>query len=313
MRGSLSSVRKRLKNVYKSILILYNIFILFLEREILDDRKVKSVLRDNGFHFKKKFGQNFLSDSALLNEIVRLSGVTANDTVVEIGCGAGTLTRALAQTAKKVVSFEVDLALKPVLESTLAGLDNVSVVFKDFLKVNMTDFEREIKDYHVVANLPYYITTPLIMKLIEEGNGCKSLSVMVQKEVAMRFTAKENTPEYGAITAILALVGDCETVLEVPREKFTPSPNVDSAVVKITLFRNRLGNVDETLYKKTVHAAFASRRKTLENNIVNAFNFTRVQAKEILESCNISPSARGETLSPQQFVVLSESIKKYLK
>lgn len=273
---------------------------------------MKSVLSECGFSFKKKFGQNFITDKNLLASIVALSGVEENDTVLEIGCGAGTLTRAISEKAKRVVAFEVDTALKPVLERTLAGVDNAEVVFKDFLKVNLLELEREIGAYRVVANLPYYVTTPLICKLLEEGKSCKSLTVMVQEEVAQRFCAKENTPEYGAITAVIALRARAEIVKRVPRTMFTPRPNVDSAVVNLTVEDGRIAVKDEELYKKVVHAAFLARRKTLENNLVNAFNLSRDTAQKVIAGCGIDPKARGETLSPEAFAALADKLQEVL-
>ncbi len=273
------------------------------------EKDLKSVLAENGFGFKKKFGQNFITDKNLLASIVAQSGAERDDTVLEIGCGAGTLTRAIAERVNRVFAFEVDKTLQPVLETTLSGLDNVQVVFKDFLKVNLPELEKEIGEYSVIANLPYYVTTPLITKLLEEGKTCKSLTVMVQEEVALRLCARENTPDYGAITAAIALSASAEIIKKVPRTMFIPRPNVDSAVVKLTIQRGRIAVSDEQLYKKVVHAAFASRRKTLENNLVNTFGFSREVAQKILSSCNVDLRARGETLSPEQFASLTEAIK----
>lgn len=271
---------------------------------------MKTVLAECGFGFKKKFGQNFITDKNLLASIVAQAGVSVDDTVVEIGCGAGTLTKALAEVAKKVVSFEVDKSLQPVLSRTLAGVDNAEIVFKDFLKVNLEELENKTGDYCVVANLPYYVTTPLIMKLLEDGKRVKSITVMVQEEVARRLCAKENTPDYGAITAVIALRASAQIIKKVPRTMFTPRPNVDSAVVKLTVQDGRLPVSDPELYKKTVHAAFLSRRKTLENNLINSFRLTREEAQNILNACGIDVKARGETLSPEAFASLSEEIKK---
>ncbi len=275
------------------------------------ENDVKTVLREAGFGFKKKFGQNFITDKNLLASIVSLAGVTATDTVVEIGCGAGTLTRALAEKAKRVVAFEVDRTLEPVLAQTLAGFENTEVVFKDFLKVDLAAFEDEYGEYSVVANLPYYITTPLITKLLDGGKKCKSLAVMVQEEVAERLCAKENTPEYGAITAVVAYRARAEIIKRVPRTMFTPRPNVDSAVVKLTVEDGRIA-ADETAFKKTVHAAFLSRRKTLVNNLMSVFKTTREQSEAALLKCGIDLKARGETLSPQKFADLSKEIEKFL-
>jgi 16S rRNA (adenine1518-N6/adenine1519-N6)-dimethyltransferase len=205
-----------------------------------------------------------------------------------------------------VYAFDVDKDLQPVLAETLAGLDNVEVIFRDFTKVNLQELEAEIGEYTVVANLPYYVTTPLVTKLLEEGEKVQGISVMVQEEVAERFAAKENTPEYGAITAAIALKGSAKIVKRVSRNLFTPRPNVDSAVVKITFERGRLGEVDEAAYRKTVKCAFLNRRKTLENNLVNFFKLTRDEAKAALEEAGVEEKARGETLSPQRLAKLSD-------
>lgn len=276
------------------------------------EKDIKSILAENGFGFKKRLGQNFITDKNLLNSIVAQSGADENTTVVEIGCGAGTLTRAIAERAKRVLGFEVDKTLQPVLAQTLAGLDNAEIVFRDFLKVNLAELEKEIGEFRVVANLPYYVTTPLITKILEESRLCKSLTVMVQEEVAQRLCARENTPEYGAITAIIALRADAEIIKRVPRRMFTPQPNVDSAVVKLTVRDGRITVSNPDMYKKTVHAAFLSRRKTLVNNLVNAFKLSRGQAEEVLTVCGIDLKARGETLSPEQFACLSEKISEIL-
>ncbi len=268
--------------------------------------ELKDVLVKHGFKFKKQFGQNFISDSNLLSSIVTASGVNKDTTVVEIGCGAGTLTRALAEQAKKVYAFDIDVELQPVLAETLAGLDNVEVIFRDFNKIDLKEFEEEIGEYLVVANLPYYITTPLVTKLLEEGEKVQGLSIMVQEEVAERFCAKENTPEYGSITAAIALKGTAKIVKRVSRNLFYPRPNVDSAVVKIDFERGRVAVKDEKAYRQTVKCAFLNRRKTLENNLVNFFKINREQAKLVLEKAGIDEKARGETLSPQGFAKLSD-------
>lgn len=269
-------------------------------------QELRSVLEKHGFHFKKQFGQNFISDGNLLKSIVEASGITKDTTVVEIGCGAGTLTRALAEAAKRVYAFDIDRDLQPVLAETLAGLENVEVIFRDFNKINLKEFEKEIGEYTVVANLPYYITTPLVTKLLEESEKVQGLSIMVQEEVADRFCAKEDTPEYGSITAAIALKGSAKVVKRVSRNLFYPRPNVDSAVVKIEFERGRVAVKDERAYRQTVKCAFLNRRKTLENNLVNFFNLTREQAKEILQIAGVDDKARGETLSPQRLAVLSD-------
>ena len=268
--------------------------------------ELRAVLQKHGFQFKKQFGQNFISDTNLLKSIVEASGIDENTTVVEIGCGAGTLTRAIAESAKKVYAFDIDTALKPVLAETLAGLENVEVIFRDFNKINLKEFEAEIGQYTVVANLPYYITTPLVTKLLEESDNVQGISIMVQEEVAERFCAKEDTPEYGSITAAIALKGNARIVKRVSRNLFYPRPNVDSAVVKIDFERGRVSVKDERAYRQTVKCAFLNRRKTLENNLVNSFKLTRDTAKSVLAEAGIDEKARGETLSPQRLAKLSD-------
>lgn len=271
----------------------------------------RSVLIRNGFSFKKQFGQNFIFDASLLQSIVRGAGVDENSVVVEIGCGAGTLTREIAKVAKRVYAFEIDRNLKPVLAETLAGVENAEVVFKDFLKEDLPAFERSAGDYIVVANLPYYITTPLVMRFVEESKRAKSLVVMVQEEVALRFCAKEGTPDYGAITAAIALRGTSEILFKVPRAKFYPQPNVDSAVVKINFVGERIPVKDKNVYRETVRCAFLNRRKTLENNLVNVFKLSREEAKNMIASVGADEKARGETLSPKKLARLSDLIYEY--
>lgn len=270
--------------------------------------ELRAVLQKHGFQFKKQFGQNFISDTNLLKSIVEASGIDENTTVVEIGCGAGTLTRALAESAKKVYAFDIDTALQPVLAETLAGLENVEVIFRDFNKIDLKAFENEIGEYTVVANLPYYITTPLVTKLLEESEKVQGISIMVQEEVAERFCAKEDTPEYGSITAAIALKGEAKIVKRVSRNLFYPRPNVDSAVVKITLQRGRVEVKDEKAYRQTVKCAFLNRRKTLENNLVNFFKVSRETAKKILSEAGVEEKARGETLSPQRLALLADTL-----
>ena len=271
---------------------------------------LRLILQKHGFEFKKQFGQNFLTDVNLLDSIVAASGIDEETTVVEIGCGAGTLTRAIAKKAKKVYAFDVDVKLQPVLAETLAGLDNVEVIFRDFNKLDLKEFEKEIGEYAVVANLPYYITTPLVTKLLEESALVKSASIMVQEEVALRFCAKEDTPDYGAITAAIALKGSAKIIKKVPRTMFMPRPNVDSAVVKIEFERGRIPVLDEKAYRQTVKCAFLNRRKTLENNLINYFNVSRETSKQILSLCGIEEKARGETLSPERLAGLADELKR---
>ena len=277
------------------------------ERENMEEFEL---LKKHGFAFKKQFGQNFLSDTNLLDAIVRDAGLGGGETVLEIGAGAGALTRALATKAKRVVAYEIDKSLQGVLSEALAGCDNVEVVFRDFMKENLARLEKELGDYIVVANLPYYVTTPVVMKLIEEGTLCRGITVMVQEEVAERFCATAGTAEYSAITAAIALRGSCRITRRVPRTMFFPRPNVDSAVVKITFEEGRISVLSRTAYREIVRVAFLNRRKTLENNLLSAFRLTRPQAKELLAEGGVQEGARGETLPPEQFARLADILVK---
>lgn len=278
----------------------------------MEDKRVAGVLKGNNFSFKKQYGQNFIYDDDLLSAIVDGAGVDKDTTVIEIGCGAGTLTRQIAKKAKMVYGYEIDKTLQPVLAKTLAGVENAEIIFRDFTRLRLDELEKSLPEYVVVANLPYYITTPLIMTFIENSKKCRSLTVMVQEEVALRLCAKAGTPDYGAITANIALRGTSRIIMKVGRERFHPSPNVDSAVVRIDLGDTRGDVSDVTLYKKCVQAAFGSRRKTLENNLVNAFKLTREQAKKLMQDSGISEGVRGEVLSPEDFARLSGNLKLLL-
>lgn len=275
---------------------------------------VKDIIRGVNFRFNKALGQNFITDGNLLDAIVADSGVTGDDVVVEIGTGAGTLTRALAKVAKKVFSFEVDRNLEPVLALSLQGVDNVEVVFRDVLKMK-DDALAEIvgNKFKVVANLPYYVTTPLAMRFLESSLDVESLTVMVQKEVADRFVAKANTADYSAITLAIECAGNARVTRNVSRNMFYPSPNVDSAVVRIDVNRQKLAGENTALLHKLVRGAFAMRRKTLANNLSVAFRMSKQQAAELIESCGFSPLVRGEALSLCDYVNLNRALEKMLE
>ena len=273
------------------------------------EKSLKSVLQTYGFNFKKAYGQNFLTDTTLLNDIVVNAGVTKNDVVLEIGCGAGALTKVLSNYAKKVVGYEIDQKLKPVLHDVLSGCDNVEIVFNDVLKEKMPDLEKKLNsDYMVVANLPYYITTPIIMNFLENGKHVKSMSIMVQKEVAERLTANAGDSEYGAITVGINLRGSASIIADVPREMFTPVPNVDSAVVKIDIEKDKFADVDYKKVREVVRIAFSSRRKMLVNNLMNGYKLPRAKAEEILSLAEIPLTVRGEDLTASDYVRLSKVI-----
>ena len=279
----------------------------------MEDKRVAGVLKGNNFSFKKQYGQNFIYDEELLAAIVDGAGVDENTTVIEIGCGAGTLTRQIARKAKMVYGYEIDKTLQPVLAKTLAGVENAEIIFRDFTRMRIDELEKSLPEYVVVANLPYYITTPLIMTFIENSQKCRSLTVMVQEEVALRLCAEAGTADYGAITANIALRGKSRILMKVGRERFHPSPNVDSAVVRIDLGEVREDVLDVALYKKCVQAAFGSRRKTLENNLVNGFKLTREQAKKLISDSGIAEGVRGEVLSPEDIARLSSNLGLLIK
>lgn len=273
--------------------------------------ELKKIIRESGFKFNKRFGQNFIESEILLEKIVELSGVTEKDKVVEIGVGGGTLTRALSEKAKFVYGFEIDKNLQPVLQKSLSGVENVEIIFKDFMKENLSELEKEIgEEYVVVANLPYYITSPIVMRFIEEAKFCRRIVVMVQREVAFRFCARPATADYGAITAAIGLWGDAAIILDVDRTNFYPQPNVDSAVVRIDKFYEDRGVIDKKVYRDIVRIAFSSRRKTLVNNMMNYLKISREKAEGVLKESGIDISVRGETLSVGDFTRLANVCKK---
>lgn len=273
--------------------------------------QIKETIKKNGFCFKKNLGQNFIEDDVILSKIADSADICGYDDVLEIGTGAGTLTKAVAARAKKVVSYEIDKNLRPVLSETLKGVDNAEVVFKDFMRADMSEVEKDFdKEYIVVANLPYYITSPIVMKLLEEGKKVKRIVVTVQKEVADRFCAAEGSSEYGAITVAINALGYAKTAMLIPRENFYPAPNVDSAVVRIDVDRNKFTDMDYNALRDTVRAAFSSRRKTLANNLMITFGLSRERAESILRSVDIDTGVRGEKLGVNSFLSLSAALKK---
>ena len=246
----------------------------------------------------------------MLADIVEKSGVTCNDTVVEIGVGAGTLTAESAKRAKKVYGYEIDESLKPILSETLKGYQNVEIIFKDIMKESISLLESKIDgEYIVIANLPYYITTPIIMLFIEEAKNCKSIVVMVQKEVAERLASKPSSSNYGSITVSVNAVADTEIIKYVGRELFLPPPNVDSAVIKIDINRNKYNIEDEVAFKKLIKASFLMKRKTLVNNLIKSYSISRLEAEEALEKIGAPITARAEDLSPLDFINLSKLLK----
>ena len=280
----------------------------------MENKSIKDIIRGVDFRFNKALGQNFITDANLLDAIVADSGITPSDVVVEIGTGAGTLTRAIAKVAKKVYSFEVDRNLEAVLALSLQGVENAEVVFRDVLKMSDEQLEAIVgKKFKVVANLPYYITTPLAMRFIESTLEVESITIMVQKEVALRFVAKPNTPDYSAITLAIEMAGEAQITRNVSRTMFYPSPNVDSAGVRIDVDRNKLDGENVALLHKLVRSSFAMRRKTLANNLSVAFKIDKQTAAQIIGDAGFSPMVRGEALSLDDYKKLSKSLEKIIE
>lgn len=276
--------------------------------------KIAELLKNSEFRFNKALGQNFIFDNNLLDAIVSDSGAGAADTVVEIGTGAGTLTSRLALRAKKVFSFEVDKNLQDILSLSLQGCENVEVVFRDVLKMKDDEFTRIVGEgpFRVVANLPYYVTTPMIMRFIESPLPVSTLTVMVQKEVADRLVAECGSADYAAVTLAVKMFGDARVTRTVDRRMFRPAPNVDSAVVQIERVPERLEGEDTAFLKRVVRAAFAMRRKTLANNLASSFGMKKAAAAEVVEESGFPALVRGETLSLDDFVTLSHALKNRL-
>lgn len=270
---------------------------------------IKNILNTHGFRFKKSLGQNFITDTNLLRAILADSGADEDSVVVEIGTGAGTLTREIALKVKKVFSFEVDTSLKPVLTDTLFGIDNAEVIFTDILKTDIKDFEKIIGGkYIVIANLPYYITTPIIMYFLEKSQLCNSLTIMVQKEVAQRLCSVAGEENYGSVTVAVDSYGGARITRTVSKTMFNPMPQVDSAVVRIDIDKNSISVKDRKLYNRLYRCAFSMRRKTLANNIFKEFNISKAQAESIITDCGFPPDIRGEKLAAKDFAALSDKL-----
>ena len=276
---------------------------------------IKSIREKFGFSFKKGLGQNFLTSQEVIDKITDAADVS--DGVLEIGPGFGVLTKSLAENAQKVVSVEIDSRLNEILEYTLSDFDNVKIINSDVLKTDLHRLIREEfggKRISVAANLPYYITTPIITRLLEEKLDIKNIVVMVQKEVACRMQAKPSTKDYGAITLLCRYYTKPSIVTDVPAGLFVPPPKVDSAVLKLEILPEPSVKVlDEKTFFKTVKAAFSQRRKTLLNCLSASFPIPKEVLSQILISADIEPSRRGETLDINEFGALSDKIFDYIK
>ena len=284
---------------------------------IADYSVTKAVLERHGFTFKKSFGQNFLTDTNILQKIVDTAEIDNQVNVIEIGPGIGALTEFLAERAAEVMAFEIDHRLVPILADTLRDFDNVTVVNEDILKVDLAQHIQNFKNpdlpIKVVANLPYYITTPILMHLIESGIPFSEFVVMMQKEVADRISAKPNTKAYGSLSIAVQYYMTAKVAFIVPRTVFVPAPNVDSAILKMVRRPEPAVAVeDEKFFFKVSKASFTHRRKTLWNNLTGYFGKTdeiKDKLTKALDQAGLSPSVRGEALGLEEFASLADALK----
>ena len=285
---------------------------------IADYSVTRAILERHGFTFKKSFGQNFLTDTNILQKIVDTAEIDKKVNVIEIGPGIGALTEFLAENAAEVMAFEIDDRLVPILADTLRDFDNVTVVNQDILKVDLAQYIAEFKNpdlpIKVVANLPYYITTPILMHLIESGIPFSEFVVMMQKEVADRISAQPNTKAYGSLSIAVQYYMTAKVAFIVPRTVFVPAPNVDSAILKMVRRDQPAVEVqDEKFFFKVSKASFVHRRKTLWNNLTSHFGKseeTKAKLTVALEQAELSPSVRGEALTLADFARLADALKE---
>lgn len=287
-------------------------------KEIATPSRTKEILKKHGFSFKKSLGQNFLTELNILRKIVETAGINLQTNVVEVGPGIGALTEQLAKNAAQVLAFEIDDRLIPVLEDTLSPYDNVTVIHEDVLKANLVETTKAVfkQDFpiKVVANLPYYITTPIMMHFLESALEVEEMIVMMQKEVAERISAKPGTKAYGSLSIAVQYFMEASVAFIVPKTVFVPQPNVDSAIIKLTKREKPAVEVtDEKEFFKLTKASFQLRRKTLWNNLTHFYGKdepTKAWLTTSLTEAEIDPSRRGETLSLEEFARLSNILEK---
>ena len=284
--------------------------------KLSNPQRTIEVIKKYEFCFQKKFGQNFLIDGHVLDKIIAGAGVTKDDMVLEIGPGIGTMTQYLAEAAGKVVAVEIDRNLLPILQETLADYDNVKVIHADVLSLDLEKLVQEEnggRPIKVVANLPYYITTPIIMALFEQHVPLANVTVMVQKEVSARMKSGPGSKDYGALSLAVQYYAEPYIVANVPCNCFMPRPNVDSAVIRLTRYEEPPVQVkDEKMLFKIIRASFNQRRKTLQNGLNNSseLNFTKDQIAAAIAEAGFSPSVRGEALTLEQFAKLTDILLK---
>ena len=280
--------------------------------KLSNPQRTIEVIKKYEFCFQKKFGQNFLIDGHVLDKIIAGAGVTKDDMVLEIGPGIGTMTQYLAEAAGKVVAVEIDRNLLPILQETLSDYDNVKVIHADVLSLDLEKLVQEEnggRPIKVVANLPYYITTPIIMALFEQHVPLANVTVMVQKEVAARMKSGPGSKDYGALSLAVQYYAEPYIVANVPCNCFMPRPNVDSAVIRLTRYEEPPVQVkDEKMLFKIIRASINQRRKTLQNGLNNSseLNFTKDQIAAAIAAAGFSPSVRGEALTLEQFARLTD-------
>ncbi len=274
------------------------------------------IVKKYDFKFRKSFGQNFLIDANAVKKIVDAADIKDDDVVLEIGPGVGTLTQHLAYNAGKVIAVEIDERLIPVLEETLADYDNVELINEDVLKLNLDELlakNRGTGRIKVIANLPYYVTTPIVMALLERSECIESITIMVQKEVAQRMNAAAGTKDYGALTLAVQYFSDTQKVTDVSPNCFMPRPDVTSTVIQLNVKKERQQMNDEKLMFRVIRAAFGQRRKTLINSLKNSdIAISKEQWESILADAGIDSGVRGEKLTLEDFARLSDEVGKYL-
>ena len=282
-----------------------------MNQKLSDPKKTIEVIQKYQFAFQKRFGQNFLIDAHVLEKIVSAAGITKDDCVLEIGPGIGTMTQYLVESAGQVIAVEIDTNLLPILTDTLKDYSNVKVINQDILKVDINELVKEYNNgrpIKVVANLPYYITTPIIMGLFESNVPIDNITVMVQKEVADRMQVGPGSKDYGALSLAVQYYASPYIVANVPPNCFIPRPNVGSAVIRLTRYQEPPVQVkDPKLMFKLIRASFNQRRKTLQNGLNNSpeISFSKEEITKAIESLGVSPSVRGEALSLEQFAQLA--------
>ena len=279
-----------------------------------DPKATAEVLKKYNFRFQKKFGQNFLIDSHVLDKIITAADIKDDDMILEIGPGIGTLTQLLAYNARKVVSVEIDNNLIPILEYTLKDYDNVRIINEDILKLDIAKLvieENNNRPIKVVANLPYYITTPIIMGLFEKHVPIESITVMIQKEVADRMSAGPGTKNYGALSLAVQYYSEPYLAANVPPNCFMPRPDVSSAVIRLTLVKDKVRVSNEETLFKLIKAAFAQRRKTFMNCLKNSdsFDLSKDEWETVFSKAGLPLNIRGETLTLEEFVQLTDLIE----